>query len=479
MSEFLSKTKSVCPVCLKRIDAYRVVGDDGYIYMQKTCFDHGDFKALIWEDNLESYLAWADSPGEGTSPTNARKPDKGCPYDCGLCQNHEREGCCVLLELTNRCNLQCPVCFATAGEGEEKDLSLTEIEVQYDMLMKHGGPFNIQLSGGEPTLRDDLPEIITLGRRKGFSFFQLNTNGVRIAEEEGYAEFLRNAGVSCVFLQFDGFKYYTYKALRGKALLDVKLKAIEECAKAGLGIVLVPTVAPDVNEDEVGAVIDFAMSRHPAVRGVHFQPISYFGRYEIEGGNKITIPRMLKRIEEQTEGKLKAEDFSGGGAESPYCSFHASYRKTDDGTFKVLPKRQNQTCCDSSEARDFVARQWRGSAVSETSCCCSEEVSDCCTEDVTECCSSAAPEVIGTPDAEQSSCCCSNDSYEIDLFDEFIEKAIRDTFTVSGMVFQDASDLDLERLKRCYICEVDSERGMVPFCSYNLTNTQGETLYRK
>ncbi len=441
MSEYISKTESVCPVCLKRLEAKKVMGEDGYIHMRKSCPEHGDFDALIWEGDLESYLAWANSPAEGASPVNARKVEKGCPYDCGLCEDHERESCCVLLELTNRCNLKCPVCFAAAGEGEERDLSLAEIESQYDMLLACGGPFNIQLSGGEPTLRDDLADIIAIGRNKGFSFFQLNTNGLRIAQEESYAEFLRNAGVSCIFLQFDGLRDSTNEVLRGKPLLNLKLKAIEHCAKAGLGIVLVPTVAPSVNEDELGSIIDFALSKHPAVRGVHFQPISYFGRCNLEIGAKITIPRMLKHIEEQSAGKMKAEDFSGGGAENPYCSFHASYRRTPDGSFKALPKRHSRSCCDSSETRSFVARQWRGSG--------------------------------------KKQCCCSGESCEKNPFDEFIEKAIRDTFTVSGMLFQDASDLDLERLRRCKISESDSEYGMVPFCAYNLTNIRGEALYRK
>lgn len=526
MSEFISSTESVCPVCLKRLDAERVVGDDGYIHMLKTCPEHGSFDTCIWEGGLESYLAWGDSPYAGAAPTNAKKSEHGCPYDCGLCENHEREGCCVLLEITNRCNLRCPVCFAVAGEGEERDLPLSEIEAQYDMLMESGGPFNIQLSGGEPTMRDDLAEIIALGMEKGFTFFQLNTNGIRIAKEDGYASFLRDAGVSCVFLQFDGLRDSTYEVLRGRPLLDLKMKAIERCIEVGLGVVLVPTVAPGVNEDEIGDIIRFALEKHPAVRGVHFQPISYFGRCDFGGSGKITIPRMLRGIEEQTGGAMKAEDFSGGGAESPYCSFHASYRRSEDGSYKVLPKRQNQSCCDSSEARDFVSRQWRGSYVPGDLACCSEasgdccgepEVSDCCSEEVETCCCgepedlSCCTEDAGDCCTEVSDCCCgepevpdccseetevsgscseaaddccgeaccSTEQYDFDLFDEFIEQAIRDTFTVSGMVFQDASDIDLERLRRCYICEVDSERGMVPFCAYNLSNTEGRALYRK
>ena len=142
----IGKTMSVCPVCLAKIPAQKAVGEDGNLYMEKRCWEHGSFRTLIWEGDLESYVNWAANDVDGTViPVRAQPVEKGCPYDCGLCQNHERDGCCVLLELTNRCNLRCPVCFASAGEQQPKDLSLEEISKQYDLLMERGGPFNIQL----------------------------------------------------------------------------------------------------------------------------------------------------------------------------------------------------------------------------------------------------------------------------------------------------------------------------------------------
>ena len=124
---------------------------------------------------------------------------QGCPYDCGLCPDHRQQSCCVLLEVTQRCDLRCPVCFADAAHNPSPDLSLSEIGVWYERLLAAGGPFNIQLSGGEPCVRDDLPEIIRLGRSHGFTFFQLNTNGLRLARDAAYL-----AGTqSC--RTFDGF----------------------------------------------------------------------------------------------------------------------------------------------------------------------------------------------------------------------------------------------------------------------------------
>ena len=436
----IGKTTSVCPVCLSRIPAVKTVGEDGNIYLEKKCWEHGSFKTLIWEGDLESYIGWAAGDSNApVTPVRAREAERGCPNDCGLCQNHERDGCCVLLELTNRCNLSCPVCFASAGEQKPHDLSLEEIGRQYDLLMARGGPFNIQLSGGEPTMRDDLDKVIALGKEKGFTFFQLNTNGIRLAREDGYAAHLAKAGVSVVFLQFDGLDDEIYQTLRGAALAETKLRAIENCKAAGLPVVLVPTVAPGVNDHALGDILRFALAHAPHVRGVHIQPISYFGRCGLEAPEKrLTLPAVLRRIEAQTEGLMKASDFGGGGAESPYCSFHASYLRKPDGSLKALPRRRSQCCCvKSSDARDFVSQQWSGKAS-----------------------------------------CCDGDSDTASL-DAFLQKTVENTFTVSGMVFQDAYNLDLDRLRRCYICEVDTQKGMIPFCAYNLTDINGKALYRR
>ena len=427
MYKVFAKTRSVCPVCLRTIDAEKAVAGDGYVHLIKTCPEHGFFDTLIWEAGIVDYLKWG-----GTAP--AAEPEDDCPRSCGLCAAHESEGCCVLLELTRRCDLRCPVCFASAGG--EGDLSLDEVAGLYDMLMARGGPYNIQLSGGEPTMRDDLPEIVRLGRERGFTFFQLNTNGLRLASEDGYAEKLREAGVSCAFLQFDGLRPETYKALRGRDILEDKLRCIENCRAAGLPVVLVPTLVPGVNEDEIGAILRFALDRGRGVRGVHFQPVSRFGRCELpELGTRLTIPRVLRDIEAQTEGLMRCEDFGGGGAESPWCSFHASYRRLPDGGLKALPRRESACCCKkSSEARDFVAGHW------------------------------------GAGEGPRE---------DEDGFDRFLREAVENSFTVSGMAFMDADSLELDRLRRCYISEADAGRGMVPFCAYNLTARDGMALYRK
>lgn len=433
-------TESVCPVCLKRIAALKE-RDGDRVFLCKICPEHGEFRTRIW-NGPPDYDRWRRNRPEG-SPTRAHtQEDRGCPYDCGLCPRHRQNTCCVLLEVTQRCNLGCPVCFASSGGDKAGDPAIEEIGGWYDLLLESGGPFNIQLSGGEPTVRDDLPALIRLGKRKGFPFFQLNTNGLRLAAEPGYAAMLKAAGLDCVFLQFDGLQDSTYTALRGRPLLREKLAALDACAKAGLGVVLVPTVAAGINDGEIGALLGFAVERLPAVRGVHFQPMSYFGRYPGEPGERITIPDMLRGIEAQSSGRMKADDFSPGSAENPCCSFHARYLLQPDGSLKALGKREESCCCggDASRSREYVARHW-----------------------------SAAP-LSGSRGSLKE--------VEPRSLDDFIERTRQYTLTVSGMVFQDAWDLDLDRLRRCYIHVVSPDRRVIPFCAYNLTGAGGETLYR-
>ncbi len=439
--ETLRKSRSVCPVCLRVLEAELEARENG-VWLVKQCPEHGSFQVLVWEGSAASWLAWDQGNRNKDRIADAKSACNGCPRDCGLCENHRRSGCCVLLELTRRCNLRCPVCFAASDSGSKTaDPSLEEISGQMDWLMAHGGPYNLQLSGGEPTLRRDLPEIIRMGREKGFSFFQLNTNGLRLAREKGYAQALKEAGLSTVFLQFDGLRDEIYTVLRGRPLLREKLLAIRRCGDAGLGVVLVPTVTPGVNDRDLGELLRFAEKHMPEIRGVHFQPISYFGRCDLPGEQKrITIPALLREIEAQTGGRMKAEDFSGGSAENPYCTIHASYMRVG-GSLRPLRKRRGGSSCASSRAsRENVARQWSGPRLR-----------------------------VKTAEGR---------SAEIPDFDEFLAEAHNNTLAVSGMFFQDAYTLDLDRLQRCYVCEADPRYGMVPFCAYNLTSLSGESIYR-
>ena len=298
----LGLTGSVCPHCLKPLPAERyAVGD--VVYLKKTCPEHGETSTPVWR-GLESYLRWGESPRAYSRPlAPATEVRRGCPLDCGLCPDHRQQSCCVLLEVTPRCDLACPVCYASSGR-QGADASMREIDGWLDTLAAAGGRVHIQLSGGEPTMRDDLSDIVRLVRARGFDFVQLNSNGVRLARDRDFVNALAKAGLDCVFLQFDGVSDAVYQRLRGAKLMRLKQQAIDNCAQAGLGVVLTPTLVPDVNVDEIGPIVDFARARLPAVRAVHFQPVSYFGRCLIvpDAASRITLPEVMQAL----------IDYSGG-----------------------------------------------------------------------------------------------------------------------------------------------------------------------
>ncbi len=439
MSNILSKTESVCPYCLKKIDAFYVEKNDD-IYFEKKCERHGEFSVIAWK-GLSSFKAWKGPLANVINENPQTKVEKGCPYDCGICGEHLQSTCCVLLEVTSKCNLNCPVCFAkSSSEGLNEDPNLNKINSWYDMLISHGGPFNIQLSGGEPSIRNDLPDIIKMGKEKGFSFFQINTNGIRISEDINYLKSLVDSGLNTVFLQFDGLSDESYIKLRGMKLLKIKLKAIENCKKVNVGVVLVPTIKKGVNVHEIGDILKFAANNLPIIRGVNFQPISFFGRYKEIPTNddRLVIPELILEMEKQMNNEINYDDFSHGNAEHPFCSFHSDYI-IEDGHFKKI-KTNKQSCCSTSKkSREVVAHKWT---------------------------------------IQKESYAKNKSLYKADSFDAFLRKRNSSTLSISGMAFQDAWNLDIERLKRCYIHEVSQDGRLIPFCAYNLTDIYGEPLYR-
>ena len=449
MSSPIQSTLSVCPVCLRRIEA-RYITKDGLVYLRKTCPKHGLFQTRVW-GNAEHFMKWR-RPKIHTALPHALEPvAQGCPYDCGLCQNHKQRSCTVLLELTQRCNMHCAVCFAHGTQAFEPDLDT--IAQWYQTAKKSNLGVNIQLSGGEPTMRQDLPEIIALGRNAGIEFIQLNTNGLRLAQESGFAASLAQAGLSSVFLQFDGTDDVIYQTLRNQPLLAAKCQAIKNCAAAGLGVVLVPTLTPGVNTNDIGAILQFALEHTPAVKGVHFQPISYFGRYHKtpEDRDRLTLPELMAAIETQSDGLFMAEHFSPPGCEHALCSIHANYILLNED--KLLSLNHPNCCAEPTDACEgsakavrHTAKKWRGNnyAANEES----------------------SPRRFTAADP-----------YSVEL-DEFLERSKSHSFMVSAMAFQDAWTLDLERLQECCVHIMSPEGRLVPFCAYNLTDTAGKALYR-
>lgn len=495
--EILAETQSVCPECLKLLQA-TVVSLDDTVYLEKSCPTHGFWQTPLWRGE-PAYQDWR-RPKAPSHPEVCYAPVKdGCPFDCGLCEEHRQHPCSVLLEVTQSCSLGCPVCFADVGTprlATAPDPDLETIATWYDRALAAAGPCNIQLSGGEPTHREDLPEIIRLGIEKGFSFIQLNTNGLRLASDPGYAKTLAEAGLSTVFLQFDGTEDRIHGALRGRPLAQKKIQAIENCGAAGLGVVLVPTLVPGVNTDNIGAIIDFALGRLPVVRGIHFQPVSHFGRYTgvASKRERITLPEVMRAIEEQTDGLMKVNDFVPPGGENARCSFHGSFFLLPDGRLRrTSPSLESclasvdgsdlpsSCCCAPQETQNgmlrtigSVARQWAAAPGGNLEARTKPTLKEAAR--ASSAASGAAQANAGKTGAGKEGSLCTSDGV-LDL-DAFLERAANYSLTVSCMAFQDAWNLDLERLHDCCISIMSPDGRLIPFCAYNLTGSTGQSLYR-
>ena len=302
------KTSSLCPECLKILPA-EVFEENGRIMIRKACPEHGEFVDVYWGDSdMFKKAAKFAHDGHGIeNPLVEVKTD--CPFNCGLCSRHLSHTALLNIVVTNRCDLACWYCFfyaKKAGYIYEPSVEKIREMVRTAKSIRPVSTNAVQLTGGEPTLRDDIIEIIRAVREEGIEHVQLNTNGIRLAREPDFALKVKEAGVNTIYLSFDGVDEHT-NPKNGPEVPAV----LRNCRNAELGIVLVPTVIRGVNDHQLGEIIRFGADNIDVVRGVNFQPVSLTGsmpRKEREQF-RITIPDAIKRIEEQTDGEIAAEDF--------------------------------------------------------------------------------------------------------------------------------------------------------------------------
>lgn len=304
---FHDTTRSFCSRCDQLCDA-KVIIKNGSAYLLKNCLTHGEELELFEED--ADYLF---EKQKYAKPGNAVRPDTaihdGCPYDCGLCPDHEQHTCIGLIEVTQACDLGCPVCYADSGAGEHLPLDRIEAMMGFFSSREGGKPEILQIGGGEPTTHPDIEAILRMAKRKRFKYVMLNTNGLRIASDKAFAKFLATLTPGFeVYLQFDGLDEKVQQKLRGGKVLGAKLAAIENLRDAQVPVTLVATIVRGVNDDQIGEIVRFGLSGD-YVRGVNFQPVAYFGRGDhSDVANRVTLSGIRRRIEAQTDGLFKKED---------------------------------------------------------------------------------------------------------------------------------------------------------------------------
>jgi uncharacterized radical SAM superfamily Fe-S cluster-containing enzyme len=435
-SSILDTTESLCPICLQVVEA-RVVVREGAVYLKKVCPDHGPTTVHIWPD--ADHYRWMNAfrlpfkhPKAEIDPQGTLISKRRCPLDCGLCSAHLRHSTLVEIEVTQRCNLRCPVCFAAAGKAPA-DPSLATIESMYAAILQQSGPqTSIQLTGGEPTVRSELPEIVRMGRRMGFSAIEINTNGIVIGRDPEYIRQLTDAGISGVYLQFDGLTEPVYEKMRGEYLLQDKMQAIENCRAAGVQVVLAMTVIWGINHDQVGAVLDFALRHRDVAAGVAFQPAFTSGRFEPAAERRLTMGDVVFMLAEQSHGLIQPYDLWPLSTSHPLCTC---------GTYLV----------DDSTSYDGTSSY--GDAVEPA------------TRRITQ------QEYLERYDPH---------SPQGSVFADIL--AQRGDFTGSGlsvvvMNYMDAMTLDMKRLKECSMTVTMEDGRLIPFCAYQLTSLYGERLY--
>lgn len=295
-------TLSLCPQCLKRIDA-KIVFEDDKVYMLKRCREHGASKVLIADDipyykNIRNY----NKPSE-TPYTFNTKTDYGCPYDCGLCPDHEQHSCLTVVEITDRCNLTCPTCYAGSSPTHGRHRTLEEVKKMLDAVVANERePDVIQISGGEPTLHPQLFEILDYAKSLPIKHLMLNTNGIEISKNFEFAKRLASYAPDFeIYLQFDSFRNEVLQSMRGANLVTIREQALEHLNALNLSTTLVVTIQKNLNDDEIGSIIDFAL-KQPCVRGVTLQPTQIAGRLDNFDAltDRITLTEVRRKILEQT-----------------------------------------------------------------------------------------------------------------------------------------------------------------------------------
>lgn len=424
----LHSTTALCPQCLRELKAQVYADGDGVVWMERICPEHGLTTTRMWND--ADHYEWVRTHGfpKVAPPFFNHGASGPCPFSCGTCSRHERRGTLLEIEVTRNCNLHCPVCFMNSQTGED-DPTLDEIGAMYDTIAQAVGTDGaVQLTGGEPTTRSDLAEIILMGRQKGFWGIELNTNGLVIAQRPGYLEGLVAAGLTGVFLSFDGLMGAVYEGTCGRDILDVKLRAIERCRECGMQVVLSVAVVSGLNDGQLGDILRFACENSDVVAGIALQPAFTSGRFDVQRIESMSSGDVIFAMADQSDGLIGRYDFWPLGTSHPLC---------DTGVFLL---------------HDPAHATHPSGFVPATQLLTEEEYRE-----------------NFSPDSPQGSV----------FLDILHKKGIQtsDGLSLIVMNYMDAATMDTQRLRECSMMVTTPSGKSLPFCSYHLTDMDGCRIY--
>jgi uncharacterized radical SAM superfamily Fe-S cluster-containing enzyme len=476
------KTQSLCPVCLKVLNS-ELLERDNQIFIERTCPEHGHFSNLYWSDaGLYKKFAQYHSEGRGLENPQVSDPQVACPGACGICAKHKSSTLLANIDLTNRCNLNCDFCFANARVcGYVYEPTFEEVEQMLTMLRaeKPNPTPAVQFAGGEPTLREDLPDLVRLAKKMGFVQVQIATNGIRLAKDSNYAEILKDAGVSTVYLHFDGVSKKT------NFKLNRDIQAVENCKAIGLGMVLVPTIIGGFNDHEVGGILKFAVDNISVIRGVNFQPVSFTGAKDPKEMEKerITIPDLLQRIENQTDGALKVSDFYPVPCVVPISDFVEMYTNKPQIRFTA-----HEHC--GAATYGFVTEQ----GIMPVTKMIHVDKFFNAIQKLTEKLDETGPKlrklavISGLRDLHKAATL--SDEFSKEFWSTLGKALISHNFEslrefhwnalfVGTMHFMDSYNYDIERVQQCCIHYATPDGKLIPFCTYNSGPVYREKVWQE
>ena len=446
---FYDTTTSVCSHCLRRVEAKILIKEER-VFLEKWCPEHGWERSLIADDAdyyrlcREVYVKPPEMPERFNTVMR-----RGCPWDCGLCPDHMQHSCVSVVEITETCNLRCPVCYADSGPDTGRHLGLAEIEAMLDTVVANEGePDVVQISGGEPTLHPDFFAVLDAAKARPIRHLMVNTNGLRLASEPGFAERLAayQPGLE-VYLQFDSVHDATLKPLRGAELADTHRRALERLEAARLSTTLVMTVARGVNDDQIGEVIRHAL-QWKCVRGVTLQPIQDAGRVgaPVGGGHdRLTVSGLRRAVAEQS-GLFSLEDVVPVPCNPDTLAMAYALRRGGEitpltrhlGPDVLLDGPRNTISFERDPAlREQLIRLFATNLAPEAQAACLSELLCCLPR-------------VDAPDL----------GYE-------------NVFRVLIVRFMDRHDLDLRALKKSCVHMARPDGKMIPFETWNLFYRQG------
>lgn len=450
----IKRTRSICPQCLQPLDA-DVIERDGEVWLEKSCPEHGPWSALLSSD-VAHYHQRSSAPGQNGGC---------CATGCGpsITPQWANHSCTVLIEITERCNLTCPTCFAGSSPQHSRMMSLDEFTGQVDGLVAGGktGADMIQLSGGEPTIHPKFFEMVGHLASRGFPHVTINSNGIRLARSafvQRLAECVAGTGTRLhAYLQFDGFEEATNIALRGRGdLLAIKQKAIENCMQHGIGVNPVMTLTRGVNDHEVGDFLRIGLAR-PGVNNLVIQPAMYSGRYENPRRvDRLTLADAVRLVCEQF-GTFEPRDFTPIPCSDPNCFGMAAALRCGDRLIPVSRYFPDFETWDNEGVSQLIERVsdtiFGPEALTATlDWALSGGIFGDLDDDEVE---GLLDALLGAPGEEGS-----------DLQD----RLWKSLFVVSIKPFMDAHTYDQDRIDGCCVHILDERGDPVSFCEFNAIN---------